>query len=373
MRGLRRRAWVAIAFASALAPQLATKTARADAVSAELGGGVGKASASLPSSSFAYAKLGGRVALGDAFTVSASGRVTHDFAVPAAANEPFATSDDWVTSFGLGLAWDITPHFGVSLEATGSPPAKRKVATGLTVTPARADIRDPLSTSALVATKNGSGGASLTLSYDSFDDDETHAVDVSIDLYGGVTGYSTTAALDSIDAGSAVGVVTQGSLADRCGRSLTGLACAAAGVPSRSAWLTQARVGLTPTVTIAEDTDVAVDGAFYVYDTDKPDDVGFFSDSVGGRTVSWGAGVPLLPPRWSVRPEVGQRIGALSLRAYYQYTATTIDGLSSHGIGGRAQVAIDRWKPYVTASSRFDAGVSTATSWTAGLGVSRSF
>ncbi|MFO0673606.1 MAG: hypothetical protein U0235_28970 [Polyangiaceae bacterium] len=41
----------------ALAPQLATKTARADAVSAELGGGVGKASASLPSSSFAYAKL----------------------------------------------------------------------------------------------------------------------------------------------------------------------------------------------------------------------------------------------------------------------------------------------------------------------------
>lgn len=373
MSGLRARARFAIAFASALAFQLVTTAVRADAVSAELGGGVGKPSATLPSSSFAYAKVSGRVALAEAFTISASGRLTHDFPVAAAAGEPFATSDDWMTSFGLGLAWDPTEHLGLSLELTANPPAKRKIATGLVVTPARADIRDPLATSALVATKSGSGGASVTLSYDSFDDEESHAVDVSLDVYGGVTGYAATETLDSLDGGSGVGVVSPSALADRCGRTLTGLACAAAGLPSRSASLTQVRVGLTPTVTIAEDTDLAVDAAYYVYDAGKPADVGFFDDAVGGRTVTWGAGLPLLPPRFSLRPEVGQRIGALTLRGSYQFTDTTIDSLTSHTLGGRVQIAVGAYKPYATGSMRFDAGASTATSWTAGLGLSRSF
>lgn len=361
----------ALAFCAALGTTSIEASARADALSGELGGGVSRSGLSLPSSAFGYAKASGRISLSDAVQVSASLRETHDFSVDARSGEPFATSDDWVTLIGLGVSWDVSKHWALSVDLSGSPPSTRRIASDLDVTPARATVQ-PLQSSALVSATNANVGGTLVATFDSFDEDAEHTIDVSIDGYAGVTGFQTDQTISELETASGA-AVTQSSLSAACGDAATDLLCATRTVPSQSAWLGQFRFGVTPMLTIAERTELALDAAVYLYDAGVPGSVGFFSDAVNGRTVNWGTGLPLLPARFSLRPELGEKFGPLALRAFYQFTETTIDGVNSHTVGGRAQLSAGRFKPFATGNVRFDTGEIGTTSWTLGLGLSRSF
>src|SRR5262249_42321125 len=134
----------------------------------------------------------------------------------------------------------------------------------------------------------------------------------------------------------------------------------AAANAKNDATLEQLRLGATTTFTIADRTDVGLDASYYVYDRGSPGEAGFFTYFVtSGRrdlgTSTYGAGMPLLPPRWSLRPEAGHRFDAISLRAYYQFTSYAVEPSEvGHTVGGKVQIYLGTWRPYVTGSYRAD-------------------
>src|SRR5439155_173535 len=69
------------------------------------------------------------------------------------------------------------------------------------------------------------------------------------------------------------------------------------------------RFSANVSATLFTDTDVTLSGDYYVYQQ-NPAQVGFFTLVAAGR----GAGVPIAPLRYEVRPEVVHRFGDLSAR-----------------------------------------------------------
>ena len=93
-------------------------------------------------------------------------------------------------------------------------------------------------------------------------------------------------------------------------------------------------------------------------------------------TATWGAGMPVLPTRWSLRPELGQRWDWITVRAYYQFASYAVDPSEvGHTVGGKVTLLIDKWRPYLTGNVREDlaGGSAGASSWTLGAGLQRVF
>jgi hypothetical protein len=94
---------------------------------------------------------------------------------------------------------------------------------------------------------------------------------------------------------------------------------------------------------------------------------------VSGDATS-GAGLPLAPPRWTLRPEVAQRVGPLSLRVYYQYTEYAQADYVGHTVGGKAIMRFGSLRVYATGSYRVDLASGRASdTFTAGLGATWAF
>jgi hypothetical protein len=251
-----------------------------------------------------------------------------------------ATSGDTVFFGSLDATWDYAKHLSLGLGINGSPKSTRDVATPNPVVTSPRPGQEP---DALIRATSSSVGALADAGYDSFDQDQSHTVDVAVDASAGVTEFF-----------SEQRAVAPGNAVAKLG--------------TQDAKLTQTRVGGTTTMTISDDTDVGVDGAYYFYDDPNPGNVGTF---VTGLQSAWGAGLPMLPPRWTVRPEVAQRIGSLTLRAYYQYADLAVDNAYGHTFGGKIQLGIHNVKVYVTGSYRVDefAADETAQTWSAGAGL----
>ena len=317
-------------------------------VTAEAGGGQTKASPDTPQSSFFYERLAGRWAPSERFELAASLRATEDLARPPDTASTFATSGDTVFFGSLDATWDFAKHWSLAVGFNGSPQSTRDVAAPSPLVTKPQPGQEP---DALVRATSSSAGVLADAGYDSFDPDRAHDVDVALDASAGLTGFFTE----------------QHAVAPND-------AAAKLGAP-QTASLTQTRVGGTTTFTFAENTDVAVDGAYYFYDDPNPGNVGTF---VTGLQNAWGAGLPMLTPRWTLRPEAAQRIGRVTLRAYYQYAELAVqDGAVGHTVGGKVQLALGNVKIYVTGSYRADVFAPTAAepqsqtaqTWSAGAGL----
>src|SRR5205085_7319885 len=81
----------------------------------------------------------------------------------------------------------------------------------------------------------------------------------------------------------------------------------------RPVTLDSERFSANVSATLFTDTDVTLSGDYYVYQQ-NPAQVGFFTLVAAGR----GAGVPIAPLRYEVRPEVVHRFGDLSARLWVQ-------------------------------------------------------
>jgi hypothetical protein len=307
-------------------------------------GGVGQSKASRDSAktSFFYQRATGRWSASERLDLTATLRVTEDLAHPADSSSRFTTSSDLVFFGAVDATYQLTPHFNASLGVNGSPTSTRDVATTNPVWASASErdaAEDPM---ALVRAKTASLGAAAELGYDSFDPDEEHDVDGSLEASVGWNDSFTEQTVVSPDAPAKIG--------------------------TSNASLQQTRLGGAATLTIAEKTDVGVDAAYFLYDTPNPNAVGSFATDVH---TNWGAGLPMLPPRWTLRPEVAQRIGPVTLRAHYQYSELTIWNAAGHTVGGKIQVAAGRLKLFVNGSHRTDLFTyATAETWTAGAGLS---
>jgi hypothetical protein len=312
---------------------------------AEAGGGQSRPSPSSSPSTFLYQRAVGRYAATRTLDLSATLRATEDLASPKVAGAKYATGGDGIFYGAIDGVLALSPHVDLSLGLNGSPTSTRDLATTLHLG-APGPGRD---VDALVRARTSSFGAVAELGYDTFDADVSRSVDAAFEASAALTHFATTQ-----------------SVVEASGR--------APAIPSTSAGLVQGRLGATTTVTLAEHTDVGVDAAYFVYDAPNPGNIGLFDVTSGGQTTSFGAGIPMLPPRWTVRPEVGQRIGILTLRAYYQYADLAVDNAVGHTVGGKVQVGLGRVKVYATGSYRTDVFAdSTAQTFVAGLGVTGRF
>jgi hypothetical protein len=362
----------ALASFSALVLSVAAD-ARADgSATFEAGGGFYKPSATIQGSAQEYQKLGGRWDATDALSVSGAARLSHDF--PAAPQEGSAlrTGDDWVLALSLDAVYNPTPRLALGLGLNGSPPSSRDV-VGTYVAPPGPG---PAGTDALVRSVNQSIGAAVDVSYDTFagDDEPSHTVDGTFDLYGSYTQYVTTQRISSLETNR--GVVDAATLSSDCaGKTTRTCQAASAALVNATQTLGQFRAGATITGTLYERTDLSFDFAYYLYDRGALDDAGVFTVATQpDGAATYGAGFPTLPPRFTLRPEISHRWDLVGVRAFYQFSDYAVSDGSGHTVGGKVQLYLGKWRLYTTGSYRQDSfGGEPESSWTAGLGVTRTF
>jgi hypothetical protein len=319
-------------------------------LTAEAGGGQTQAAPDIPKSSFLYQRMAGRWSPSEQLDIAASLRATEDLARDPDPGSVYTTGGDVVLFGALDVTYDVTENWNVSLGVNGSPSSRRNVAIPNPLTAAQRPPSDQ-DPDALVRANTSSIGGLLEAGYDSFDLDHPHDVDVAIDGSVALTRFFTD-------------------------QTITDGAFTASQFTARKASLAQVRLGGTGTFTIAENTDLGLDAAYFVYDTGKPGNVGVFTEATAANLqTSFGAGLPMLPPRWTLRPEIAERIGKVTLRAYYQYANLAVDGaVGGHTVGGKAQVAVGNVKIFVTGSYRADVFTdATATTWSLGAGLSIRF
>ncbi len=373
LRPLRRRA---LAFVAASA--LASADAHAsDSLTAELGGGQSKPTPTIASAPFEYQKLAGRWQAAETLSLSASVRLTHDFAGAPTEGTVLRAGSDWVWQGTVGVSHDVSKHVAIGLDLSGSPPARRDVVSGITYPVGGTSTT--LDTSMRV---NGwNAGATFDLQYDTFDDEAEHDVDLTVGANVGYTHFGSTQLLSAVDEPGAV--VSAQTLATRCAGTATP-ECQAYGFAAqkKTASLEQLRLGTTLTATLWDRTELGADVSYYIYDRGSPGDAGFFTGLLTGgaatapSTASWGAGMPVLPARWSLRPELGQRWDWITVRAYYQFASyAVVPSEVGHTVGGKVTLLLGKWRPYVTGNVREDlaGGSAGASSWTVGAGLQRVF
>jgi hypothetical protein len=343
-------------------------------VTVEAGAGESKPTPTIQPSAFEYQKLQGRWQPTEALYLSASVRATHDFLASATPGTPLRTGPDWVWFGTLDMTYDVSQHvtFGVGLN--GSLPSTRFIASPLTYPFDRTTSRDSY---ALMRTESSSIGGSFDVTYDTTDDDSPAGpLEGSVDVSVGYTNFATDQVMTMLDAPS--GTTTIDAFAGACRRATSPLCDVAARANAHNrASLNQARLGATLTATVEEHTDAAVDVAYYGYDHGGPENTGFFHVTPangGGQTATYGAGLPVIPTQFSVRPELGHKWEKISVRAWYQFSDYTEPGFVGHTVGGKVQLYLGDWRVYGTGSFRADVSlVDTADTWSVGIGLTRLF
>ena len=353
---------LAVVFALVLV--LAPHAARAEGGgSIEFGGGSSKPTVALPASDFLFEKIGARWIPSDDWLLSAFARATEDFAVPDPTSH-LETSSDFNLLAGVDVAKTFADHWTIDVGVNGSPAASRDIATTATVTNAANSVDVPV----LVHAQNESLGGSIEGSYDTFDADHPHALDVLFAVNFAATDFVTSQSLKAFDSASGAVYVSQGCASGSVACKLASQA------GDQRASLFQGRGGATATFTLFDDTEIVGDLGYYVYDWSSPGDVGFFTPSANGTSFDFGTGLPLIPPRFTLRPEIAQNIGPVNVRSYYQYSDYAMDASHGHTVGGRVQVAMGKVKLFSNGSYRADSlGAVSATTWMLSIGVSARF
>ena len=373
----RRRAMLVL-----LASWLLSRAAEAsDSATAEIGGGQSRPIPQVQPYAFEYQKLVGRYEPTEQLYFSGQVRLQHDFPAAAAPGTSLYSGSDWVWFFAGDASYDATKHLSLSAGVTGSPSSSRDIATPIGLPTGQGQ---PLGSNALMSTTGASLGGSLEVTYDTSDDDAPpRALDGSLELSVAYTHYQTEQTMIALDAPGRPGVLVS-NFESSCGatRSAPCEAVAQAAEPA-SAALGQTRLGAAFTAIIHEKTDVTLDASYDLYDKKRPEDVGFFtftSPAGVSRAASYGAGLAILPPRFSLRPEVGHRWGMVSIRAWYEFSEFTAPSTVGNAVGAKMQVSVGSWRVYATASYLADLstqGSATTTeiaeTWAGGLGLTRVF
>jgi hypothetical protein len=350
-----------------------------DSVTAEIGTGQSRPTPAIQPYVQEYQKIVGRWDPIEALELSASIRLTRDFPAAAAAGTTLRTEGDWVWLGGLDASFDASTHFSFAMGLLGAPPSTRIIASPFTY-PDGGNVQN---STALIRTKSWFAGGSVEMTYDTYDsdaaEDEVRPLDASVDASVGYTHYSTDQQMTAFD-GPAGPTNVPGFVA-ACGTSRTPL-CNVVDFASKraTAELEQVRIGATLTTTIYEHTDAALDAGYYLYSNGDPDSVGYAkvnADDARGRSVgtaTYGAGLPLLPQRYTLRPEIGHKWTSFSARLWYQFTDYTSPDYIGHSIGTRLQLYLDTWRVYTTGSYRADVSdTDVGHTWMVGVGVTRVF
>ena len=258
--------------------------------------------------------LSGSYDFNDAWSLTGMAVLTRDLGTRTPGT---ASPGSNVLLFSVGAMWIPTESLMTMLTLVASPLAEQSNAT--TVTGPRGRTADAViksKTSSLGALWNGlwsSGGESKF----------EHTLDVTL----GFTRYNVTQQVVVPDA------ILSNLLKLECAAGDSDVCLMIRGVASP---LWQGRFGAGYTATLFTDTDVGIEGTYFLYDK-PPTGLGYFSLISPGREV--GSGVPVLPLQFALKPSVAHAFGPVRVKLSYQY------GLYTEGLGVlHAATAKVSWK-----------------------------
>lgn len=247
--------------------------------------------------------------------------------------------------FSGGASLLVGSHWLFLASVSGSPPSPQLNAAELEF----AVLPNPVE--GVLRAVNASLGGTLVGSYATNGlSNWEHTVDLSV----GVNHFTTQQTF------SATGLVLGPVLKERCA-VVADPQHPCALVNGYASTLTQVRVGATYTATLRLDTDLSLDGAAFLYDTEDPLSAGVVLLRQGTEA---GLGMPVAPWRFTVRPSVLHRFGRFTARVAYQL------GLY-HSLVGTNHLLSAKLSYKVTSSLRVSLVVLGQADWSGGVNVNR--
>jgi hypothetical protein len=332
---------------------LGASPVRAHSVSNELALGLTEDSPASPHGPHVADQLTFRFDLSDDWSMKLGGTYTYDTATPPPEGGAFATSSAQVLSVVGGLEWDVSPRVTTYLEATGSPRASQSF-DGLVSFEGPGGVKVPFNVLLYNATSSVGllGGVTWQLGGTEFLG--TVVGGTIIDLSLGWTLLTTQQRVDGI-----VGLdgkpSNRSELLVYCAlfpRRCTALRPYLKGGEDS---LNQLAVSLALLQPVGSSTDLGLSGSYYGYDQDPTVAVFFTARATTAAGNSLGAGFPLAPVRWSISPNLNQRVGSWSLSPWYQFLKYASSLGQAHVAGLRISWQIDpTWTVWVSGSAQWD-------------------
>ena len=347
-----------------LAALMLATAARASSISNEVAVARSQTSPDSPRTGNLSDTLIGSVDLSDKLNLVLGATLTLEGTTPADQAGQFGSSASAIPLFTFGLDYDFNDHFTTGLTFDFSPKSVQHSGTEVTV--AVVNGRETIAP-ALLRSESQESSGTLDFGYDTAGDS-----DLEFSFVGGisVTRFETTQNVEAIR--TATGAIADDTqLRTYCQTHVCSRPLLAA-LRKQPAVLASQRYSLAVTATFSQDTDVTLGGDAYHYNQD-PAAIGYYSVALAGRsTITGGAGIPIAPLQWLVRPEFAHRFGDLSVRIWLQ-RGQYVKGMGQDTSGGGVRVQYrftEAWKGWVTLSGQrdFDETGTTLNSGAAAVG-----
>jgi len=325
---------------------LAAGPALASSVSDEAAFNSAQSTGSNPRTGYMSDSLNASFDVTEQLSLNAGAMITLEGRTPAAARGQFGTSGSSIMAFSAGLDWEPTDNWSLGATFDLSPQSTQFVGTQV-----------QLSTSgtqgdALLRSQTSSYDGAFDLSYDTAGDS-----DLEFSFMGGVTFSHLDAdqAIVRVRNAATGAASTPQQIRDYCVSHKCPSGLLQALRPQTGVTLDSQRFSLGATATVARDTDLALSGDYYHYQQD-PTAVGFFSVATVGH---FGAGLPIAPLHYMIRPEVLHRFGDFSAKLWVQAGKYVEGGGdTTKGIGLKLQYKFTKkFRTWLTVTGQSDIGV----------------
>jgi hypothetical protein len=338
---------------------LAAGSSRASSVSDELGASGTQSTAQNPRSGSFGNLLAASIDLGEHWTLNAAALVTVESPTPAPAGAAFADRGGTVTDFSAGVDWEAADNWTLGLTVDVSPQS--------TIS---SDARIPLAAGpgdALIRATSSNASLELLAAYDTAGISDLEWFFTGAISLGRFETVQRITAAQRADGSS----LSEADLRSECSPLRSRCHALLPAIDGLSDELRSARISAGALATVQAQTDVGLTADYYLY-ADDPANVGVFPIAAVGR---FGAGAPIAPLRWLVRPEVAHRFGAFSLKLWGQAGEYVADvGQGTAGLGLKAQYRFSRsFRAWISARGQRDVANSGQVSRTGLLAVGAAY
>jgi hypothetical protein len=333
--------------------------ARAHSISNEVAVGMTQDTLGNPHGTNISDQLTARFDLSETLVLKMAGAFTYEESAAAPAGAYFATSSAQVASILVGAEWDVTPRINLYGEGVLSPRASQTFDSTLQYRTAAGTVTDDILLNNATSTIGVMMGLSAMVG--GLEMEGVAFGGLLLDANVGWTAFSTEQKLGAIYSQRTEQPVSAATIRTLCKLATTTAQKLSCGVlqPALQGGedtLNQFRISLGAIQPLGRNTDLGLSGAYYAYDQD-PATIGFFTAraTLLHLDTTLGAGMPLAPQRYTIRPQVEQRLGLVSLGLWYQFTEYASDEGYANGVGARVQVNLGRfWRVWLAGSLQFD-------------------
>lgn len=289
---------------------LAPSLARADGAVEEVSAGNSPQTAGNPASSYLSDRIAGFYEPNDSWQLRLDVTGTRDYTntKQPATTGLFGPGDILLTN--LAVEYDPDSHWSLKLAGSYSPTSAAYSSTTVQTQTMKGTVADA-NAQLESQTSSKSGGAWIGYETAGESNAETNVL-----LTATVNDFNTlqqiTAVTDKAGQMLSVDQLRAYCAAHPCSPQLT------AALGANSAELAQLVIDGNVSETVYKNTDVGIDGAYYLYDKD-PTKVGYFSVASVGRTANFGAGIGIAPLQYTVMPSAIHRWGPLMAMGTFTY------------------------------------------------------